>query len=604
MPETVIHNVGSCQIDSKSYRLVRAGNRQAYVQGFEDEPPWVGGAPVMVSEPQFTFHLGGLKSRPGIPGTTEYGKNTDGRFPFRLLPSAKINTLTLPSSAHEPTSIFEALGYVFVVAGQRVYRIDPATDAVTLSKDFGGGTLGVMGLRWEQDFGLVTTDAASQSLWKVTAIGTPDTWTQSADVAAYRLAAGINRLFKVTKTGELRNVSTGLDPMTNANWADNVQVGETATLPTGLLAYERTVFVGKPEGLFGVGDDGFGMPLIKRMARDAGNCYGMTLFDPWVLVPHVRGLYRYVPGLAEACGLEREKLNESPVRGRWQGFAADGEWIYGLLAVGSDTYVMTGRERSEEGLGFGPLVWDTWLHFSGTSKAIWLSALSSPPRLWFGNGNNISYVKLSTGAGAPDVDGTGYEFALSGQRFSYKYRFDDWGPKDFIKIDVVGRNLTAARYWDVFYSVDGGAFSNLDASGAAMRVNSSGRRTFQLPTSAVGREVQFRFDYTGDSASSAGELNYWEVFAVPQSRKVPVVTAHLLLEEGIYHDEEVEQRSPSAQFNDLAALLEQATPVSTTGPWGEAVSAKVARLRIIETLQDGNTEPRFIVEVGLQLREA
>lgn len=607
MPQPTITNVGSCQIDSKSYRLVRSGNHQAYVQGFEDEPPWQGGAPPLVSEEQFTWHLGGLKSRPGIPGTSEYGKNSDGRFPFRLLPSAKINSLTLTSSASNPSSIFEAMGYVFVVAGQRVYRIDPATDTVVLSKDF-GSDIGVMGLRWEEDYALVTTSATTQSLWKLVTGGIvgggPDTWTQTAAVAAYRLAVGINRLFKITKAGELRNVSTGLDPMTDANWADNVQVGETSTLPTGLLAYERTAFVGKPEGLFGVGDDGFGLPLIKRMARDTDNCLGMALFDPWVLVPHVRGLYRYVPGLAEACGLEKEKLNESPVRGRWKGFAVDGEWIYGLLAVGADTYVMAGRERDEEGLGFGPIVWDTWLYFAAASKAIWLSALTSTPRLWFGNGNNISYAKLSTGAGAPDVDGPEYEFALSGQRFSYKYRFEDWGSKDFPKIDVVGKNLTAARYWDVLYSIDGGAFSNLDVAGAGMRISADGRQTFFLPTTAVGREVQFRFDYTGNVASEAGELNFWQPFAVPQARRTPVIVIHLLLEEGLRHDEEIEQRSAIAQFNDLSALLEQATAVATSGPWGESLNGKVGRLRIVDTIQEGDTEPSYIVEVGLQLREA
>ena len=102
-----------------------------------------------MAEGTFTWHLGGLKSRPGIPGTSEYGKNTDGRWAFRLLPSAKINTLTLTSSASNPASIFEALGHVFVVSGQRVYRmlLDRQIDALTLE---GGQAFQIMALKREK----------------------------------------------------------------------------------------------------------------------------------------------------------------------------------------------------------------------------------------------------------------------------------------------------------------------------------------------------------------------------------------------------------------------------------------------------------------------
>jgi len=609
MPSPVVQEAGTVTLDSKRYRLVRIeGRQQSYVQGSETEPPWVEGAPALVSDPAFTWHLGALKSRPGVTGSSEYGKNTDGRFQFRLLPGAQINTLTLPSSAATPSSIFEAMGWVFVCAGTRVYRINPTTDAVVLSKDFTPNTA-VMGLRWETDSAFVCTSAATQSLWQLTSGnivgGGPDTWTQTADVVAYRLAAGINRLFKITQAGELRNLSTSLNPLVNANWADAVQVGATDTIPTSMLAYERTVFVGKPEGLFGVGDDGFGLPLIKRMVREATNCYGMASFDPWTLVPHIRGLYRFVPGIVESIGLEKETLNESPIRGQWKGFAFDGEWIYGLLAVGTETYVMTGRERKGNEPAFGPIIWDTWLHFAAASEATWMSSLSASPRFWFGNGVNVSYVTLSTGGGAPDVGGSAYRFALSGSRFTYRFRFDDWHPKDYPKFDIVGRNLSANVFWDIFYSIDGGAYSNLDAAGAGMRLGSNGLKTFFLPTTAVGREVQFRFDYTSNSTTAAGEISYFEAFCAPQSRKIPVIACHLELAEGLRHEGgEIEERTALAQFADLQALLEQATAVSTYGPWGEAKNAFVRRARIVETAQEGTFAPSFIVELGLQLRES
>lgn len=601
MAQTKYEEVGSVTLNSERYRLMREqGRNQSYVQGSEDEPPWAGGAPSMVSEESFTWHLGGFKSRQGVTGTSEYGKNSDGRFMFRLRPSPKLNTITLTDSAANPSSIAEAMGYVWVTAGQYVYRIDPDDDSVVESKDFGSGVTAVMALRWEQDYLLVTTDADSKSLWKCSAVDAGgDTWAQSDDVAVYRLASGINRLFGVNKSGELRNVSTGLDPLADENWADSVQCGDTATLPTALLAYERTVFVGKPEGLFGVGDDGFGLPLIRRMARHDDNCAGMAILDPWVLVPHIRGLYRFVPGIVESSGLEKEILNESPVKGQWKAFAIDGDWIYGAIAVDDETYVVSGRQRRDNEPGFGPFLWDTWLYFDATCQTAWLSALSASPRAYFGHDNNIAYVELGDNGDYP-------EYATSASRTTIRYRFNDWRSKDFPKVDVVGNaGLSGSIYWSVYYSIDGGSFSNLDIDGNAMKVDADGMHTFYLPTTAVGREVQFRFDYTSDDAEVAGEIIAFHTFAVPQSQKVPVVVFHLALEHGIRHDSEtIETRPAIEQFNDLQALTEQATAVATYGPWGENVNAWIRSLRIVQTTQEMDEEPSFVVEVGMQLREA
>ncbi len=601
MPSPTYEELSSATIDAKRYRLVRLqGNRQSYVEGQEPEPPWQGGAPNLVSAAEYTWHLGALKSRPGIPATSEYGKNRDARWYGRLLPSAKLNTLTLTSSASTPSSIFEAFGYVFAVCGRRVYRIDPTDDSLVLSKDFGaGGTLGVMGLLWEGRT-MITTDDATQSLWTLEAGdvvgGGPDSWGQTADVVAYRLGAGINRLFKVDKAGNLRNVSTGLDPETEANYADNVQCGDDETVPTGLVAYERTVFIGKPEGLFGVGDDGFGVPLVKRMAQHVDNCMGLANFDPWVIVPHVRGLYRMVPGEVQAAGIERELLNESPVKGFWRGFSNDGDWLYGLLEVGgTETYVMVGRDRRGEP-ALGPMIWDTWLHFAQLSKAVHLSALTDPTRLYFGYGNNIAYVELANGPGA-------IKYVRSAQHFSVKHRYDDWNPKDFPKLDVVGKNVDATTYWEVFYSVDGGAFSNQDINSANMRVNSDGKHSFILPVTAVGREVQYRFDYTSDDEDQAGEIDFFEPYARPQSLKTPVLVMHFLLAEGIRHDESQDDRTAVTQLNDLLALTESAAAVDSKIHDRER-KVWVSRLRVVDVVQEGNSEPSYIVEVAMQVREA
>ncbi len=619
MPVTVVHNVGSIKLGSESYRLVRTDDHRAFSQTFLDEPPWSEGVPAMISDPQQTWHMGGLKSQQGIPGTSEYGKNTDTRFPFRLLPGPRVVDVALAGSGVTPTHIFDALGAIFVLAGRFVYTIAPSDDSVVQIKDFGAGVNAIDGIKWEDDLVLITTDEVANSLWKVTTSGfQTDTFqgagdtapafptgsiefTQTSDVAIYRLAAGINRLFGINKTGEVRNVLSGDDPMVDANWRDSVQAGEKDPPPNGLVAYQKTTFAGKAEGLFGVDTDGFGVSLIKRVTKEACNGIGTEVYDPFVMFPHGRGLIRFVPGLVESVGLEQEVMNESPVKGPFKALAPDQQWLYGALAaVDGDTYILWARERRS----LGPLTWDTWVHWVAEAcEAMHVSALNSPPRVWLGKGVNAAYVKLSTGAGAPDPSSGGYEFALSGTRFSVKYRFGDWHDKDLPKIDIVGKNLTAARYWEVSYAVDGGSFSNLDIDGSVMRLTSNGLTTFFLPTSIVGREVQFKYDLVSDDVTEAPELNFVEPFAVPRGRHIPMYSVQLHLATGIRLDDEVEARSSLTQFNDLETLLGQPAAVASFGPWGDNKNVWVRGLRLIEVLQTGSQEPEFLVEALIQRRE-
>ena len=601
-----LQHIGTVKIGAESYVLADTKDQQGWSEQYLHEPPWAEGLPSMLSAPADTWHLGGLKSKEGVPGTSEYGQNTDARFPFRLLPGPEVITVTLSGATDPPTSIFEALGYIWIVGGRHVFRVDPATDAVTDSKDFGASVKGVEGLKWETDMGWVTTDEADRSLWLVSAVGGPDSWTQAAtDVKPYRLAAGIDRMFGIQADGLLRNVVSGLTPLAAMNWSDRIQCGETDTKPTGLLAFEKTVLAGKPEGLFSISPEGKGVPLIKRMVRDDDNCLGMNIHEPYAIIPHSRGVYRFLPGMVESMGLEKELLNESIIRGRFKAFATDNQWLRGLLAVGASTYIMVARDRSGGEPGFGPYIWDTWVWLDGiASQAMHASTLSSPPRLWFGSGNNVAYVRLSNSAGAPDVDDSVYRFATSGLRYTHKYTFGDWRDKDFPKVVLVGRGtLSAARYWDLFYSVDGGAYSALDIDSNTMRVDSDGLHTFYLPLTVVGREVQFRFNFTGDSNTAPPELSYFEPFAVPQSQKIPVNVIQLHLVRDAAYDIGREARSAAEQLSDLTALDKNPSPLKASGPWGEDKDMWVRRLRLVSVLHEPDMEPEYLVEVTLQERK-
>lgn len=766
--------IGSVTIDGKQYRVVRQPDTGlAYKKSYINEPPWSQGSPPMVSNPQISWHLGAFKSRGQISGVTDYGNNTDTRWFRRLLPAPAVNVITLPASVSGPSSIFETLGYIFAVCGRYVFRIDPFTFVVTLSKDFGASVNGVMGLKWDSDIGYVTTDAATGSLWKVTAIipGGPDTWTQSADThyyiyptgeggaaqwtplagtnnalmvddiqgasdedttynssatnaqvdiltwdtgasglpasgavasvtvnirarmtatgtantlpyyligtdgvllstvrqdpafvdntsyqtfsheftsnpftglpwrasdvlslfgiqyqhpntattirvtqvylnvkiagtAAYRLAAGINRLFKVTKEGLLRNISTGLDPMVESNYADEIQIGNRATIPTGMTALERTVVVGKPEGLYGAGEEGYGIPLIQRVGLHNNNFYGLMTYDPYVIAPHFNGVYRFTPGSAEAIGIELEIANESPIMaGRFGAFAPDGDWLYGFYNVDGDTtYMLAGREKKGSEASFGPLIWDTLLQYAVNTYAAYVSSTGDQTKLWFGYGVNIAWMSLS------DLSDSNHKYQLTGSRFMSKINFDDWHNKDFPMIKVSVKNCDANNYWTLNYSIDGGAFANQDINGSVMRTQSNGLNTFFLPIlSPIGREIQWRFDYTMNQDASAIVIEYVEEFGRPQPRRMGELILNLYLGDDIHHDNmEIDTRSAIEQLNALEAL--QKSPIAVNcnflqQPGTDFTYYWLEGIKVLSVDQNGYNPASFVIEAILQERE-
>ncbi|KKL67043.1 hypothetical protein LCGC14_2138930 [marine sediment metagenome] len=136
-----------------------------------------------------------------------------------------------------------------------------------------------------------------------------------------------------------------------------------------------------------------------------------------------------------------------------------------------------------------------------------------------------------------------------------------------------------------------------------MRIDSDGLKTFFLPLTAVGRQIQYRWNYTSDDDTAPGELNYFEPFAVPQSKKIPINVIQLHLVRDAKYDVGQEARSAAEQLSDLTTLDESATPLKASGPWGEDKDMWVKSLRLVSVLQEHDREAEYLVEVSLQERK-
>lgn len=621
MDGTFLHEAASVRLGTEDYRLVRVGGeapRQAWIKEYPDEPPYAAGKPEMVSGIIESWHLGAFKSQPVWDHVSEYGENTDARWARRLWPGPSYSTLTLTGSDGPPTVLFEAFGHLFVITSAptgsddaKAYRIDSGF-AVTVSKDpLGSGPIEFnSGVRWDDngEVGIVSGPEGSLGVInKVTAIGSPDSWFGPTGARAKYpqfIATGVDRLFGVGGTGILRNVPLGLTPFVEANWFDAVQCGLETTRPTGLVSYDNTPLVGKPEGLYGVSREGRGKPLISRINFNTDNFRGMRAIEPYVYLPTPFSTGRFVPGRVQSVGLENEIFNEVENFGLYmRDFDIHGNLIYAIVRSPitggtTDLHLVVGREPRPGESSVAPLIWDTLLYIANADcRVCKVVTFNGIPYLFFGNGNNISYIQLPTSA--PST--TSPPKATSGFRRTPKFDYGTHDNKDFPKIAMAGHNLSASKHWEASYSVDDGAFSSLDIDGNNMRITSEGRKVFFLPKTAVGAHIQYKLTCTASATNDSPRLDYFEHYAVPRSRKIPRIIANLHLATAM-RDHGREVRGPQEQLADLYALSEQGAAVDLIGPWGD-VDGWVERIRVVEVIQAGLEEPELLVEATLLQRE-
>lgn len=765
MPEPTFLDAGTLSLNSQDYRIVRAQGQLAFNKEYVSEPPYSQGVPESVSEPQTTWHLGGFKSRQGVAGTSEYGINSDGRWPFRLLPGPYQFTLELPGSVSTPTwawdGAYVAAGSILYTAGllgvlpiadfspativmglswngvqyvvtsahelwgsgglttsekkpnavgsfadftrsggadnyemvddavaddDATYNVSStsghkdsfnfptfaipagetpqyalvnvrfrrtsasgsppiikafcksgaATETASLTTILGASLDNIMDTDWHDGFAFfklnpdgdvpwtpTTLDAAEFGYELTTAPGAGGVrvtynpvstvslaFDQSGDVEVDWLAKGPRRLFKVHESGNqtiLKNIplDDALDPLVEGDYGDEIHFNGLLSGTPPMVPYQNTVFVSTDKGFYGVdSEDGREASLIQRMTTGARALY---VWDPWVLVAHDHGLFRFVPGTVEAVGLEQEIMNESPVKGIIRAMSSVGPWLYAALTpdANGNHNIIVGRDRRPNEPGFGPMIWDTFVINDEDTALTFLHSATvlSQYVLAFPAGNNINYLIMPTTGGAPEVDSSLYRFVLAAERYSPKYRYDDWEQKDFYKIRIRSQNTELnARYWKVSYRTsDLGGWLDLDLDGQEMRAQ-DGTQEFVLPAAAVGQEIQYKFSYVSNTNEQAASIIYWEPYARTVSQKLGAVSMQLRLEANLQHDSGRDTRTAEEQYSDLEALLEFVPALTASGPFGEDILCSLRDLKVVKTEQETSGEYQMVVQITLQVR--
>lgn len=185
MPEIMYDKARTVTIDGKSYQLVRPQAQQGqpspmpYKIDNSNEPPWEFRLPDILSEKSLSWDQGGLKSYQGteqvdtrftiLPpvNISEYGINTDGRWPRRLVPGPLINSYTLTGNTSAVNWMFSGAGInlfgpyatLYTVAGNNVYMIGGSNSSIPAEVIFSlSANPPIMGVFWQGNTFITTTD--------------------------------------------------------------------------------------------------------------------------------------------------------------------------------------------------------------------------------------------------------------------------------------------------------------------------------------------------------------------------------------------------------------------------------------------------------------
>lgn len=185
MPEIEYERAGTVTLDGKSYQLVRTQAQPGQPSGMpykidnSNEPPWEFRLPDILSEKSLSWDQGGLKSYQGteqidtrftiLPpvNVSEYGINTDGRWPRRLVPGPAINSYTLTGNTSSINWIFSGPGIsvfgpfasLYAVAGNNVYIVANSNSSLPAEVIFSNSSNPpIMGVTWQSSTFITTTD--------------------------------------------------------------------------------------------------------------------------------------------------------------------------------------------------------------------------------------------------------------------------------------------------------------------------------------------------------------------------------------------------------------------------------------------------------------
>jgi hypothetical protein len=307
----------------------------------------------------------------------------------------------------------EVGGYIYILNGRYVDRVDPFDYSVTLSKDLGAGKAGVDMVVFNGE--IVVAMGEIEEIWVMDSGGT---WTQSGDTV-FAIALGVvgNQLYRGESINRLSSCTS--TPLTLASWSpqspNQFEVGDTSYPINTIVEFGGTPWVGKGNGMFT--PDGNRVfknqaPQLKAQPH-VDNCKGSFVAQGALWVPSQAALLRIPsPGKSKPYGPE---LTNRPDYSFWvRGGVEFGGAIYLLCSDQADQSpdFICKMIFDDAGIVARDYIYHELADYTDNTRGLYLaiSTLPENPTIFTGHGANVKYMRLGRG-GSKDIDDENYPFA-------------------------------------------------------------------------------------------------------------------------------------------------------------------------------------------------
>ena len=443
-----------------------------------------------------------------------YAQNIDARIKNQLIlsPLPTATSFTTPGNAQPIVQFIEFNSTWFAISARYVFSWNGTT--WDTDKDMGATAAAIKGAATVYGDYLVVGAGAAVDYWRRSTAGV---WDQPAVIKAQLTMNVGDTLWRIFSANQLSS------SVNFTVWATAVSIGDSNRQATLLADYAGVPHVGKPEGFFSYD----GTDVINRLPElafriEAANTRGGKPSRGKVYLPVGPALWRYAEDQivtegkptfsAEVLspGITRESVDE--VRGAIVELWPDVDFLWGILAARSGNYYIVAYDYNPaQGLGWHQVLMVDTTAVTSIGR---FQTAGQNPRIWYSQGNVISYFILPMDAQNPYIDSACRYSAIGDIHLPVESDVFDDVNKAQLSYKFEVENVTTARYVELAYTLDDAAETTL------RRITTNGLSSIFFPSSTTGRRIALHIRLvTDDPTQTPRVLPFSRAFQLRFERK-------------------------------------------------------------------------------------
>jgi len=331
-------------------------------------------------------------------------------------------------------------GNLYCASGDTVYKWNTSTNAWDSVDSQGGETVTAL-----VAFGDYLWAARGANTMRV--CNTSDVWANASGSPQRELLWQYNGYLYGTDATNKEQIYYTSD---GTNWSDSISAGDSRWPVEGGCGFQDEVVMAKDVGLWMLNYEWAYQVLDWLSLEDSDNGRGIMAWSRTgeLFIPIISGIYKWNGTTMVAMGPDQDAGLPDGRAGKVAAMAGTVNWLYAAIDGGSDTSSI---------LAYNGRGWHEIARAESAGdriRSIMYETVSSPHRLWWGEGKQMKYVEM------PDYTDNPWQYSGISYAPSGELVLSWWGgellqvPKDFRTVVVHCEGCTSDQTIRIYYEVD------------------------------------------------------------------------------------------------------------------------------------------------------